>query len=145
MFSRSVHYTMCLHKVLLPRKSQFSTHRSSSQNMVQLFTGDTLQFCHFLENIHHYNTAQSMVSWNTTIRKHAGRGPRVITIHGQTYHLSAAEEAPDGKHPQYAQLYILDTNEVLQHRINHLHNTNHRPDLIQHLQDEILAVNPYAR
>ena len=116
-----------------------------SQNMVQLFTGNTPQSQHFLQNIRHYNAALSMASWNATLREHAGRGPRVITIHGQTYHLTAAQEAPDGHPPQYAQLYILDTNEALQQRINDPHNTNLRPDIIQLLQDELLAVNPYAR
>ena len=59
-----------------------------------------------------------MASWNATLNEHAGRGPGVITIHGQAYHLTAAQEAPEGWPPQYAQLYILDTNEAKQHRIN---------------------------
>ena len=59
-----------------------------------------------------------MASWNATVTEHAGRGPRVVTIHGQAYHLTAAQEAPEGQPPQYAQLYILDTNDALQQRVN---------------------------
>ena len=72
-------------------------------------------------------------------------GPRVVTIHGQPYHVTPGQEAPEGQAPQYAQLYILDTNEALQQRINDPRNVNLRPDIIQLLQDELLAVNPYAQ
>ena len=116
-----------------------------AQAIIDLFTGDTPQAHHFLENIRHYNAALSMASWNAQVREHAGRGPRVVTIHGQPYHLTSAQEAPEGQAPQYAQLYILDTNEALQQRINDPRNVNLRPDIIQLLQDELLAVNPYAQ
>ena len=116
-----------------------------AQAIIDLFTGDTPQAHHFLENIRHYNAALSMASWNAQLREHAGRGPRVVTIHGQPYHLTSAQEAPEGQAPQYAQLYILDTNEALQQRINDPRNVNLRPDIIQLLQDELLAVNPYAQ
>ena len=86
-----------------------------------------------------------MASWNAKLREHPGRGPRVVTIHGQPYHLTAAQEAPEGQPPQYSQLYILDTNEALQQRINDPRNVNLRPDIIQVLQNELLAVNPYAQ
>ena len=69
----------------------------------------------------------------------------MVTIDGQPYHLTAAQEVPKGQPPQYAQLYILDTNEALQQRINDPCNVNLRPDIIQLLQDELLAVNPYAQ
>ena len=114
-------------------------------NIVQLFTGDTAQSRHFLENIRHYNAAVAMASWNAMLNEHAGRRPRVVTIHGQSYHLIAAQEAPEGQRPQYAQLYILDTNEEMQQTINHPLNENLRPDILQILQDALLAINPYAR
>ena len=114
-------------------------------NIVELFSGNTAHSRHFLENIRHYNAAMSMASWNAALNEHAGRGPRVVTIHGQAYHLTAAQEAPQGQPPQYAQLYILDTNEAMQQRINDPRNRNLRPDIMQLLQDELLAVNPYAR
>ena len=88
-----------------------------SRNGMELFGGNTAELCHFLENILHYNATMSMASWNATLSEHAGRGPRVVTIHGQAYHLTAAQEAPEGQPPQYAQLYILDTNDALQQRV----------------------------
>ena len=116
-----------------------------SNNIVELFSGDTAHSRHFLENIRHYNAAMSMASWNAALNEHAGRGPRVVTIHGQAYHLTAAQEAPHGQPPQYAQLYILDTNEAMHQRTNDPRNQNLQPHIMQLLQDELLAVNPYAR
>ena len=116
-----------------------------SHNIVELYNGDTPHSRHFLEHIRHYNAAMSMASWNAALTEHAGRGPRVVTIHGQAYHLTAAQEAPQGQPAQYAQLYILDTNEAMQQRINDPRNHNLRPEIMQLLQDELLAVNPYAR
>ena len=61
------------------------------------------------------------------------------------YHLTVAQEASEGQPYQYAQLYILDTNEALQRWINDPRNANLRPDIIQLLQDELLTFNPYAQ
>ena len=116
-----------------------------SQNVVELFSGNTAQSRQFLDNIRHYNATLAMASWNATLTEHAGRGPRVVTIHGQAYHLTAAQEAPEGRPPQYAQLYILDANDALQQRVNDPRNENLQADIIQLLQTELLAVNPYAR
>ena len=112
---------------------------------MELFRGDTPHSRNFLENIRHYNAAMSMASWNAALNEHAGRGPRVVTIPGQAYHLTAAQEAPQGQPPQYAQLYILDTNEAMHQRTNDPRNHNLQPQIMQLLQDELLAVNPYAR
>ena len=112
---------------------------------MELFSGETADSRHFLENIRHYNAAFAMASWNATLNAHAGMGPRVVTIHGQAYHLTAAQEAPEGQPPQYAQLYILDTNATMQQRINDPRNQALRPNIMLLLQDQLLAVNPYAR
>uniref|UniRef100_UPI00358F89E5 uncharacterized protein n=1 Tax=Myxine glutinosa TaxID=7769 RepID=UPI00358F89E5 len=116
-----------------------------SQNITELFVGDTAPSRHFLENIRNYNAALAMASWNATVTQHAARGPRVVTIHGQPYHLTSAQEAPQDQTPQYAQLYILDTNEAMQQRLNDPRNEVLRPAVLQLLQNEILAVNQYAQ
>ena len=85
-----------------------------------------------------------MASWNATLNEHAGRGPKVVTIHGQSYHLTAAQEAQQGQPAQYAQFYILDTNEAMQQRVNDPRNQNLLQDVIQIVQDELMALTPYA-
>ena len=116
-----------------------------SQNAVELFSGYTAQSHQFLENIRQYNATIAIASWNATVTEHAGRSPRVVTSHGQAYHLTASQEAPVARPPQYAQLYILDANDALQQRVTDPRNENLQADIIQLLQDELLAVNPYAR
>ena len=93
-----------------------------SANIVRLFSEKTPQSWHFLE---------AMASWNVTVNKLPGRGPRVVTIHGQTYHLTGATDAAGGERPQYSQLYILDTNQALQERINDPRNANLQPEEMQ--------------
>ena len=116
-----------------------------SANIIDLFSAETPQSRHFLENICHYNAALAMASWNATVNELPGRGPCVVTIHGQTFHLTSAADAPEGQHPQYSQLYILDTNQALQERIHDPRNANLQPDILRLLQDELVAVNPFAR
>ena len=116
-------------------KATLPPNQLPSNNIVELFSGDTAHSRHFLENIRHYNAAMSMASWNAALNEHAGRGPRVVTIHGQAYHLTAAQEAPHGQPPQYAQLYILDTNEAMHQRTNDPRNQNLQPHIMQLLQD----------
>ena len=62
------------------------------QAILELFNGDTAQSPHFLENIRNYNAALSMAFWNAKLREPPSRGPRVVTIHGQPYHLTAAQK-----------------------------------------------------
>ena len=85
-----------------------------------------------------------MASWNAPIDRHPGRGPKVITIHGQAYHLTSQADPPDGERRQYAQLYILDSNQALRERAAHPDNVNLQLDILRMLQDELTAVNPFA-
>ena len=41
-----------------------------SANIIELFSAETPQSRHFLENIRHYNTALEMASWNATVECH---------------------------------------------------------------------------
>eukprot|EP00794_Sanderia_malayensis_P002158 gene2158-biopygen1932 len=50
-----------------------------------------------------------------------------------------------GQQPKYAELYIMDTAEALEHRANNPSNKDLNKDTIKKLQDELLAVNPYAQ
>ena len=82
-----------------------------------------------------------MASLNATVNELPDRGPRVVSIHGQTYHLTSAADAPEGQRLQYSQLYILES----QSRIHNPRNANLQPDILRLLQDELVAVNPFAR
>ena len=116
-----------------------------SQNILELFTGNTEDSQHCLGEIRHRNAAMLMASWNAILTEYVGRGPRVVTIHGQAYQLTAAQAAPKGQPPQYAQLYMLESTNAWQQRVTHPRNANLRPEILQVLQNELMDVNPYAR
>eukprot|EP00794_Sanderia_malayensis_P002508 gene2508-biopygen1376 len=48
-----------------------------------------------------------------------------------------------GQQPKYAELYIMDIIEALEHRANSPTNRDFNKDTIKKLQDELIAVNPY--
>ena len=85
-----------------------------------------------------------MASWNANIRFQAGRGPPVVSIHGQTYHITGDALPQPGQRPTYAQLYILDTQQALHERTSNPLNANLLPDVIQLLQDELQRTNPFV-
>eukprot|EP00794_Sanderia_malayensis_P018468 gene18468-biopygen15556 len=73
------------------------------------------------------------------------QGPSVITIQGSAYHRTAHLHQLKGQQPKYAELYIMDTAEALEHRANNPTNRELNKDTIKKLQDELPAVNPYAQ
>ena len=115
-----------------------------SENIKQLFSGDSPDSAHFKTHIRTYNSALGMASWNAPIVQHPTGGPRVVTIHGQAYHLTSPPEPVPGEPPKFAQLYILNTRQAIQERLHLPENAQHRPHVLQQLQDELMTVNPYA-
>eukprot|EP00794_Sanderia_malayensis_P017871 gene17871-biopygen15298 len=70
--------------------------------------------------------------------------------HGGAVNLPPIQPPPhlrslEGQQPKYAELYIMDTAEALEHRTNNPTNRDLNKDMIKKLQDELLAVNPYAQ
>eukprot|EP00112_Aurelia_sp_Birch-Aquarium-sp1_P000744 Seg10723.2 transcript_id=Seg10723.2/GoldUCD/mRNA.D3Y31 product="hypothetical protein" protein_id=Seg10723.2/GoldUCD/D3Y31 len=133
-------YTKCCRqgKVHLPPIAQ------PSENIKQLFSGDSPDSPHFKTHVRQYNASLGMASWNAPIVQHPAGGPRVVTIHGQAYHLTSPPEPQPGEPPKFAQLYILDTRQAIQERLQLPENAQLRPHVLQQLQDELMTVNPYA-
>eukprot|EP00794_Sanderia_malayensis_P020869 gene20869-biopygen15391 len=117
--------------------------------LMSLFLGDTQetqrQSKDFLSKFRQYNATMAMASWTANIPQLHGRGPPVITIHSSAYHRTAHLHQLQGHQPKYAELYIMDTAEALEHRANNPTNRDLNKDTIKKLQDELLAVNPYAQ
>eukprot|EP00794_Sanderia_malayensis_P011640 gene11640-biopygen9314 len=72
-----------------------------------------------------------MASWTANIPQVPGRGPSVITIHGSAYRRTARLGPLPGQQPKYA--------------IYNPTNRDLNKDTNKKLQDELLAVNPYAQ
>ena len=57
-------------------------------NVRHLYSGDTNESRYFLQHFRQYNALMAMASWKANIVRHPNRGPPVITIHGNAYHLT---------------------------------------------------------
>lgn len=106
--------------------------------------GNTPESRNFRAHIRQYNSALAMASWNANIRFQTGRGPPIVSIHGQAYHMTGDALPQAGQRPTYSQLYILDTQQALHERTSNPVNATLLPATIQLLQDELQRINPFV-
>eukprot|EP00794_Sanderia_malayensis_P017148 gene17148-biopygen14755 len=112
-------------------------------DVLGLFEGITDDSRHFLANLRQYNSMMAFASWQAQLRTHAGRGVPVITIHGKAYHMTGVQEPNENRTAQYAELYIMDTRQAMRQRVDN--NQNLKENIIQLLQNELMAVNPFGQ
>ena len=134
------HYTKCCRqgKVRLPPIAE------PSLTIRQLFSGDSPDSVHFHQHIRNYNAALAMASWNAPIVQHPGQGPKVVTIHGQAYHLTSPPDPPPGQPRTFAQLYVLNSRQGIRQRLRLPENSHLRANVVECLHDELMRVNPYV-
>lgn len=109
-----------------------------------IFENDELSN-HYLENIRKYNSALAFDSTQANIIKIQSRGPYCFKRHGQMYHLVTILHPSHGSEPLYAGLFIIDSDEALECRMNHKSNKNCRKDLMADLMKLLENINPYAK
>ncbi|XP_021851435.2 uncharacterized protein [Spinacia oleracea] len=68
-----------------------------------------------------------------------GRGPYVFRINGQNHHKIGSLLPPDGAHPRFTQLYVYDTHNEVENRINSLTN-NAKSDLDPEIVDGLAKI-----
>lgn len=109
-------YSMCClsGKVVLPGLKQ------QPQMLVNLFSGNSAKSMNFLENIRRYNMMFSFTSMGGKIdhKINSGRAPYVYRMCGQNYHLHGSLLPQEGDQPKFSQLYIYDTENEANNRIN---------------------------
>ncbi|XP_071581345.1 uncharacterized protein [Temnothorax nylanderi] len=72
--------------------------------------------------------------------------PYCLKIHGQYHHLTSTAMRPgDGQPPRYAQLYFLDTEEAVHHRMNNKANQRCDPALMRDLSCFMIQCNEFAK
>ena len=84
------------------------------------FSASTPEGRDFRENIRQYNAALSFTSLGVQIDdsvNRGGGGPPVFKIHRELHHQIGSLLPPHGKTPIYAQLYVVDSCEALDHRM----------------------------
>ena len=74
-----------------------------------------------------------------------GYGPYCFKVHGQVYHASSPLHPSTPGTEKYAQLYILDTEEANQRRMNLQANQGCSADLMRTISTVISRVSAYAR
>ncbi|CAN7085429.1 unnamed protein product, partial [Brassica oleracea var. botrytis] len=77
---------------------------------------------HFQRNTRSYNMVFSFTSLGGKIDKSMkkGRGPQMIQLHGENYHLMGSLTPPEGDHAKFGQLYIVDTENEVENKFNAL-------------------------
>ncbi|KAL6298244.1 hypothetical protein BKA93DRAFT_744540 [Sparassis latifolia] len=106
-----------------------------------LFTStDDPQAQEFRENIRQYNAALAFTSLGVQLDNSinaGGRAQPVVRIHGELCHRHGTLLPPDDEAPSYAQLYIYDPQDALDHRMRR--NMNLREETMQRLQTILLV------
>ncbi|KAJ1263943.1 hypothetical protein BS78_09G225500, partial [Paspalum vaginatum] len=90
------------------------------QPLLDLFTTHNSVSNHFFEHIRQYNTMFAMTSMGAKVIEsiNDGRSPYVFKISGQVCHRIGSLIPSQGHRPEYAQLYIYDTEREVRNRIN---------------------------
>ena len=111
-----------------------------------LLTGNDSRSRLFKQNIRMYNSALSFTSIGVNVDQEVTGTSGVYTfrIHGEMYHrigtLLPNSETP----PQFAQIYIYDTDHELQNRSNAMPNFNLDSTILAELQQMLHDINPYV-
>ncbi|KAI8641632.1 hypothetical protein BD408DRAFT_317004, partial [Parasitella parasitica] len=105
----------------------------------------------FLKNIRTYNYALSFTLMNADLdRRYANEehGAYAFRIHGSVHHLISPALISNKNNiiqqPRFAQIYIFDSANELQNRLNVAGNSDIRPHTMQTLKGMIRDVNPFV-
>lgn len=105
-----------------------------------------------MKNIRQYNCLFAFTSMGANIDRaiNDGRGPPVFKISGQVHHRIGSLLPPEGKPPKFIQLYIYDTANEVQNRIQALHRDDTPdgrldPAIVHQLASMLDEYNPFAR
>ncbi|ONM35045.1 hypothetical protein ZEAMMB73_Zm00001d042324 [Zea mays] len=134
-------------KIIIP------PHRPRPEPLSSLarFDGDTTSQ-KFIRNIRKYNCLFAFTSMGAQIGNSVndGRGPPLFKICGQVHHRIGSLLPPNGSSPKFIQLYIYDTANEIQNRMNSLGNDNRNdggldPVVVNGLIKMLDDHNPFAK
>ncbi|KAL7294873.1 hypothetical protein TKK_0011797 [Trichogramma kaykai] len=132
----------CSHgKVELPINATFPNE------LEQLFNGDHELSQQFFQSIRLYNTMFSFASFNANIIdfNNTRPGPYCFKIQGRIYYqFNTSLHPPTGDKPTFGQLFIIDANEAIEHRMAMFNNAAHI-DIIKLLENIMRNHNIFAK
>lgn len=90
--------------------------------LLSLYNGSHAKSNDFFKHIRSYNSSfSSFASFNVNLINFQGRrpGPYCFKIQGQIYYqINTALHAAQNENPAYGQLFIVDSNEAIDYRLN---------------------------
>lgn len=139
-------YTLCCHdgRVSLPKR------RSPPSPLRDLLSLDGHAHSRgFMRLIRQYNSLFAFTSLGVDVDRsiNTGGGPYVFRINGVVHHQIGSLVPEEGRRPEYAQLYIHDTSNELQNRLNIFSGQNGEqpdPDLVAALIAMFDQCNPFV-
>ena len=126
------------------RKIKLAELHNVPPELNHLFTSQTPPAKDFRENICRYNNALAMTSLGCKVDEsvNRGNGPYVFKVHGQLSHLAGSLLPQEGESPVYAQLYIYDPADALNHHMQHAANQGLNHQTMAELQDMLYHLHP---
>ncbi|GBN20394.1 hypothetical protein AVEN_100471-1, partial [Araneus ventricosus] len=110
----------------------------SCGNITEQYTGSK----NYRQRIREYNAALAFAFMGAEIKALPGTGPYCFRIHGQIYHMVSPLYSNERKKPRYGQLYIFDSSEANNRRMENnracLHSVMERLDAL------LRSINPFA-
>ncbi|XP_058783209.1 uncharacterized protein LOC131657875 [Vicia villosa] len=113
-----------------------------------LHSGTSSESKNYQSNLRIYNAMFSFTSPEMKFDKTVadGRGPPTLRLHGQTCHRIGTLIPANGQTPQYAQLYIFDTDNEIDNRIKCFSDSDVvNRDVVGKLKDMLDDCNPHAK
>jgi hypothetical protein len=110
-----------------------------------LLTGNGAREKSFQEHIRTYNQALAFTSVGRKVNdslNELGGGPYSFRLHGELIHKAGSLLHPTGTPPAWAQLYIYDSAQALNHRMAYEANHRTNREVMQTLQDMLYCKHP---
>ncbi|CAN1254542.1 ATP-dependent DNA helicase PIF1 [Linum perenne] len=103
-----------------------------------LVVSDSQPSKHYKTHCRSYNAAFSFTSFGAKVDSRIlnSRGPFSLVLCGENYHLMGSLLPPPGQPPKYAQLYVFDPSEEVEHRLTNFSGPNRQllPSIVNELQ-----------
>lgn len=133
-------YSICCGK----GKVQLPLLEVTPTELAALLTGSSIRERKFQQGIRMYNTIFALCSFGGKVDNsvNTGSSPYVFRVNDLTDHSIGSLLPPDGRTPKFAQFYMYDGQEVVEHRMNFPRN-NASLDrvIVATLQDMLTRVN----
>lgn len=124
-------------------KVQLQKVSETPEPLRSIFQGNSTLSRSFFLRPRMYNNSFAFTSM---VAEAAGavNGPQSYRIHGQVFHQSSALLPRAGHPPAFAQLYIIDTAEALEHRKRNLQGMGYSEELLRVLSELMHSISPFV-